>query len=50
MLAAAALVPAGFWVAAGLFAVVVVGESIHGWATAARREPDVYEDEEEVAE
>ena len=49
-LAAAALVPAGFWVAAGLFAAIVVGESIHGWATATRREPDVYEDEEEVAE
>ena len=51
VLAAAALVPAGFWVAAGLLAAVVVGESVHGWATATRtREPDVYEDEEEVAE
>ena len=35
----------------GCFAAVVVGESVHGWATATRtREPDVYEDEEEVAE
>ncbi len=51
VLAAAALVPAGFWVGAGLLAAVVVGESVHGWASETRtREPDVYEDEEEVAE
>jgi hypothetical protein len=50
-LAAAALVPAGCYVAAGLFAAVVVGESVHGWIQAERgRQPDVYEDEEEDAE
>jgi hypothetical protein len=50
VLGAAGLAPGGYWVAAAVLGAVVVGESVHGWATATRREPDVYEDEEEVAE
>jgi len=50
-LAAAAAVPAGFYAAAALLAIVFVGEAVAGWATFERsRQPDVYEDEEEVAE
>jgi phosphatidylglycerophosphate synthase len=50
-LAAAALVPAGFYAAGGLLAVAFAGESIAAWATFERgQQPDVYEDEEEAAE
>jgi hypothetical protein len=50
-LAAAAAVPAGFYVAAALLGVVFVGESIAGWQTFGRlQQPSVYEDEEEDAE
>jgi phosphatidylglycerophosphate synthase len=50
-LAAAAAVPAGFYAAGGVLAVVFVGESIAAWATFERgQQPDVYEDEEEAAE
>jgi phosphatidylglycerophosphate synthase len=51
VLAAAAAVPAGFHVAAGVLAAVFVGEAIAGWASFERtRQPEVYEDEEEDAE
>jgi hypothetical protein len=51
VLAAAAAVPAGFYVAAALLGIVFVGESVASWATFARgQQPDVYEDEEEDEE
>jgi hypothetical protein len=47
----AGLLPAGLYVAAGLLALVLVGESVRGWTTFARaqRRPDLYEDEEDEA-
>jgi hypothetical protein len=51
VLAAAAAVPAGLYVAAGLLGVVFVAETIAAWASFERtQQPDVYEDEEEDAE
>jgi len=50
-LAAAAAVPAGFYIAAGLLGIAFVGETIASWASFERtQQPDVYEDEEEDAE
>ena len=50
-LAAAALVPAGYYAAAGVFAVAFAAESIAAWATFERgQQPDSYVDEEEEAE
>jgi hypothetical protein len=51
VLAAAAAVPAGLYVAAGLLGIVFVAETISAWASFERtQQPDVYEDEEEDAE
>ncbi len=51
VLAAAAAVPAGFYVAAAVLAVAFAGETIASWASFERtQQPDVYEDEEEEAE
>lgn len=51
VLAAAAAVPAGLYVAGGLLGVVFVAETIASWASFERtQQPDVYEDEEEDAE
>jgi hypothetical protein len=50
-LAVLGAVPAGFHVAAGLLAILLVGESVAAWMSYGRtRQPDVYEDEEEDAE
>ena len=50
-LCAAAAVPAGFYVAGGLLAIMFAGESIASWATFERgQHPDSYVDEEEEAE
>lgn len=45
------LLPAGLYVAAGLLAIVLVGESVIGWTRFARaqRRPELYEDEEDEA-
>ena len=51
LLAAAGAVPAGFFIAAALLAIVFVAESVRAWSTFGRtRQPEVYEDEEEGAE
>jgi hypothetical protein len=51
VLLAAGALPAGLYVAAGLLAVVLVGESIAGWARFGRAQrPALYEDEEEDGE
>ena len=51
ILAAAAAVPAGLYVAAGLLGIVFVAETVAAWASFERsQQPDVYEDEEEDAE
>jgi phosphatidylglycerophosphate synthase len=51
VLAAAAAVPAGLYVAAALLGVVFAAETVASWASFERtRQPDVYEDEEEDAE
>jgi hypothetical protein len=51
VLAAAAAVPAGFYVAAALLAIAFAGETVASWASFERtQQPDVYEDEEEDAE
>jgi phosphatidylglycerophosphate synthase len=50
-LGAAAALPAGFHVAAGLLAIAFAGESIRSWLTFGRsQQAPVYEDEEEAAE
>jgi hypothetical protein len=51
VLAAAAAVPAGLYVAGALLGIVFAGETIASWASFERtQQPDVYEDEEEDAE
>ena len=50
-LAAAAAVPAGYFAAAIVLAVVFVAEAIHSWLDYGRtQQPEAYEDEEENAE
>lgn len=51
VLLVAGLLPAGLYVAAGLLAIVLVGESAVGWTRFARaqRRPELYEDEEDEA-
>ena len=50
-LAAAAAVPAGYYAAAIVLAVVFVADAVHSWLTFGRtQQPESYEDEEEDAE
>jgi hypothetical protein len=50
-LAAAGAVPAGFYAAAALLAIVLLGEALASWLSYGRaRQPDTYEDEEDSAE
>jgi hypothetical protein len=50
VLLAAGALPAGFWVLAGLLAVLLVGETVAEWRRFHAGQQPVYDDEEDEAD